>query len=473
MKSESSLPARHGQFKTRAARSFTPILLVTLLLAIATSPRAEDRLAEGRGERLSHQDKAGMISTFNINGPIDTDNPFFQDLGSNGRSCATCHQPEDAWSITPRHIRARFNAGGARDPLFRPNDGAVCPDADVSSPRAQRSAYALLLAKGLLRVGLPVPDDAEFSVLAIDDPYHCSTPLELSLYRRPLPSANLPFLSAVMWDGRENAPGRSILAALKIQAKNATLGHAQAQSAPTEEQLDQIVAFETRLFTAQSRDRNAGPLRARGGKGGPVALSTQTFFIGINDPLGGNPTGAPFDPRAFTLFARWGNVQGGDRQSRARRAIARGEAIFNTRPIQISGVAGLNDNLGIAVIPGTCTTCHDSPNVGNHSVVAPLNIGVSDASRRTPDLPLFTLRCKTTGAVIETSDPGRAMISGRCADIGKVKGPILRGLAARPPYFHNGSAASLRDVVEFYDERFKLVLSEREKSDLVAFLRAL
>jgi hypothetical protein len=74
---------------------------------------------------------------------------------------------------------------------------------------------------------------------------------------------------------------------------------------------------------------------------------------------------------------------------------------------------------GIAVLQGTCTTCHDSPNVGNHSVPLAINIGTADASRRTPDMPLYTLRNKATGATIQTTDPGRALISGKWADIGK------------------------------------------------------
>jgi len=65
------------------------------------------------------------------------------------------------------------------------------------------------------------------------------------------------------------------------------------------------------------------------------------------------------------------------------------------------------------------------------------------------------------------------MISGKCVDVGKVKGPILRGLAGRAPYFHNGAAASLNDVVEFYNQRFNLNLTEQQKSDLVAFLHTL
>ena len=57
--------------------------------------------------------------------------------------------------------------------------------------------------------------------------------------------------------------------------------------------------------------------------------------------------------------------------------------------------------------------------------------------------------------------------------MGRFKGPVLRGLSGRAPYFHNGSAATLRDVVDFYDLRFALHLSDGQKADLAAFLRAL
>jgi cytochrome c peroxidase len=58
-------------------------------------------------------------------------------------------------------------------------------------------------------------------------------------------------------------------------------------------------------------------------------------------------------------------------------------------------------------------------------------------------------------------------------DAGRFKRPILRGLAARPPYFHNGFADSLDGVVEFYDTRFAMQLNPRGKRDLVAILRSL
>ena len=131
---------------------------------------------------------------------------------------------------------------------------------------------------------------------------------------------------------------------------------------------------------------------------------------------------------------------------------------------------------------GFCGTCHDTPNVGNHSVAAPLNIGVANAGTDRPPgldisgLPVFALLCTQgplSGRTFVVTDPGRALISGRCEDIGKFKGPILRGLASRAPYFHNGSAATLADVVTFYDKRFEMHLSRRQRQDLVAFLRSL
>jgi cytochrome c peroxidase len=156
--------------------------------------------------------------------------------------------------------------------------------------------------------------------------------------------------------------------------------------------------------------------------------------------------------------------------------VARGQVIFNTRQFVIDNVAGLNapgDPVAGPIVTGTCTVCHDTPNAGNHSVAMPLNLGLTDAARRTPDLPLYTLRNKATQQTIETSDPGRALVTGKWRDIGKFKGPTLRALAARAPYFHNGSAATLEDAINFYDTRFHLQLSSRDKADLAAFLRAL
>ena len=132
---------------------------------------------------------------------------------------------------------------------------------------------------------------------------------------------------------------------------------------------------------------------------------------------------------------------------------------------------------GLSTVNGTCTTCHDTPNVGNHSVALAINIGVTDYPARggldISGLPVYTIKCNSTGATVQTTDPGRALVTGKCADVGKTKGPILRALPARAPYFHNGSAATLREAIEFYDQRFNLNMTDRQKADLVAFLQTL
>jgi cytochrome c peroxidase len=55
----------------------------------------------------------------------------------------------------------------------------------------------------------------------------------------------------------------------------------------------------------------------------------------------------------------------------------------------------------------------------------------------------------------------------------RIKGPILRGLAARAPYFHNGASANLQQVVNFYNLRFLMGLTDEQKADLIAFFNSL
>jgi hypothetical protein len=121
-------------------------------------------------------DPGGAIASFQPSGPtITAKNAFFQDLGSNGRTCFTCHQPQDGWTISAQHVRDRFHSD-SNDPLFRLVDGATCPSADVSTPPAKREAYSLLLAKGLIRIGLPMPSQGlRFQILDVKDPYGCNT----------------------------------------------------------------------------------------------------------------------------------------------------------------------------------------------------------------------------------------------------------------------------------------------------------
>ena len=443
---------------------------------------------------------SGFVATASLNNqPINLSGPFFQSLGTNGRSCSSCHVAAEGWSISAAEVKARFELTQGLDPIFRANDGSNCDhNIDTSTLAGRRSAYSLLLNKGLIRIALPLPANAEFSVVSVSNPYGCGDLATVSMYRRPLPSTNLRFLSTVMWDGRESstqtgtlkiAPGTNpedLRADLAHQSVDATTGHAQGTRVLTPEQQQAIVNFEMGLATAQIYDYGAGLLNANGASGGPLAIAAQTmpaFYVGINDPLGGNPRGVPFTAVIFNLFDAWmpqpslhghSDQGGGDAQLR-RASIARGQALFNSKPIQITEVAGLNDDLNQAVIPGTCGTCHDSPNIGNHSVSAPLNIGVADVNSplNVSYLPVITLRNNATHEIKITTDPGRAMITGLWKDIGRLKGPILRGLASRAPYFHNGSADSLGDAVDFYDKRFKIGFTAQEREDLIAFLSTL
>lgn len=457
-------------------------------------------------------DRAGVLGTLSTGGfRTGATDGFFSVLGTNGRSCGTCHVRENAWTFTPAHAQQL----ASDDPLFTPNDGSDCPPTSpAQGPNAARSSE--VLRYGLIRIQLGIPPGADFVLASASNPKRCAIPPgspgvggALFLFRRPLPSTNLIFESAIMLDGRETlqpiTTGPSfgsvdpLLFDLAHQANGATMGHAQGASiAGTPAQAD-ILAFETDLYTAQAvlAQPGLGPLAvlsANGANGGPGHLADEVapaFFIGVNDPLKPGFTNASFD-----VFAAWEPTSPRYRfLTPLQKAIGRGEAIFNGTTFVIHDVPGLNstpddplfnpaDPLAGQDIRGGCAVCHNNPNVGNHSTSLPINIGVTMAVPRNDDgspnrsldlsnLPVYGLRNAATGAIVEVTDPGRAMITGKWTDIGKTKGPMLRGLAGRAPYFHNGAAKDLRAVVDFYDERFAIGLTPDQVSDLVTFLSAL
>ena len=140
------------------------------------------------------------------------------------------------------------------------------------------------------------------------------------------------------------------------------------------------------------------------------------------------------DPRVFTLFGRGPPIA--RRNGRRLRAAKR----LSTRDNSSSRRPGLNggprDPVAGAYQDGTCTICHDTPNAGNHSVAMALNIGIAEPFAAHPrPAAVYPRRHRTTGEVVQTTDPGRAMVTGRWNDIGKFKGPVLRALAARARSF--------------------------------------
>jgi len=490
---------------------------LSLALAIVIFSLAADRPAQAASDGDSDAiqptfDRSGVLDSVSTNDfGTGSTNGFFANLGTNGRTCGTCHVEADAWTFTPQHAKSLATG----DPLFTPNDGSDCPPTSPSQgPNSALSSE--VLNYGLIRIELAIPSTANFALASVTNPKNCTIAPgspgvggQLFLFRRPLPSTNLIFDSAIMWDGRETLQPLTTQASfqslapllfnLADQANGATTGHAQGASiAGTPAQAD-IVAFETNLYTAQlllfqPRQGLLALLTADGAQGGPDYLQdtvAPAFFIGINDPLKPGFTNANFN-----LFAAWEptSPQYNSLQP-SEQAIGRGEAIFNNTTFVIHDVAGLNsapgdplynpkDPLAGQDINGGCAICHNNPNVGNHSTSLPINIGVTVAQPTNNDgspnnvldianLPVYTLRNSATGATVQVTDPGKAMLSGKWTDIGKTKGPMLRGLAGRAPYFHNGSAKDLKTVVDFYNARFQIGFTSQQESDLVAFLNAL
>lgn len=445
----------------------------------------------------------GILGSYQPGGEtITANNAFFQSLGTNGRSCATCHQPPGGMSFSVRNVRQRFVRTGGKDPIFAPVDGANCPnqvrESDTSSgvigtlkgkgTKSFADAHSLLLTKGLIRVLLPMPANAEFTLEVVSDPTTCNldaaynssndpttgvTTRIVSVFRRPGISANLDFKTTttssaadgnsgnLMWDGREPT--------LRSQAISATLGHAQATQPPTSEEIDQIVAFERGIFSAQLYDYKAADLTNAGATGGPVKLS-------VVAP--GQGTGIqPFDE-----YSTWSTAAGW--YSSARKSVARGQDVFNNRAFTIANVGGFNDLVGNN-FTGTCATCHNVKSAGSDlfpNSQRDIGIGGQGVAFGGPtparDLPIFRLKCLGGTALfnpltVTTNDPGKALITGKCADIGKKTIPSLRALAAHEPYFSDGSAATLLQLVEIYNKRFNIGLSAQDKTDLVNFLGAL
>ncbi|MFL6463505.1 MAG: hypothetical protein ACJ73N_03750, partial [Bryobacteraceae bacterium] len=467
----------------------------------------------------SYPDPSGSMGIHNNAGTTTTaNNAFFQSLGTNGRSCGTCHLPSNGMSVSAANIRQRFKDTKATDPIFAPFDGATCPDAvpesftkgspvggnkgkgnisDITNLSDPNNPFRLVVNKGLIRIPLPRPANAEFTLTVVNDVTKCQdkqvdvngtpTPM-ISFYRRPLMSSNLlfatnaaisftggPALAPVMWDGRETSSSPD--AALRQQAIDATFGHAQATPpGPTDAQVQQIMDFEKSVFSAQISDDDARSLTDLGALGGPKNLALR--------PLQANfvPPGVP--GQTFDEYTSWLNLSNNAEKKNQRASVARGQGIFNTLTFTVNGVAGFNELVGNNA-QTQCSVCHGIRNAGTDPIAVPFatrNLGISGdhpAAFARPDLPLFHVSCidgaPTTfnGKDFDIRDLGQGLITGKCADIGKFKVPQLRGLAGRAPYFHDGSADTLDDVVTFYDRRFSIGLTKDQTRDLVNFLKTL
>lgn len=490
--------------------------------AVAATP---DWIAPGADVTIPAYSEAGnafgLVGLLNAEGPVSTKgHPFFEPIGSNGRSCATCHQPSDGMSLSLTTIKQRWAQTGGKDPLFAAVDGRNCPSLPVSDP----ASHSLLLERGLFRIPLPWPPrdregaviEPEFDIEVVRDSTGCnlhpvyglhSAQPTISVYRRPRPLANTKYTTHQNMNGpfilpftqkNATATGRDETGALtsmnlmadarylslREQAAGAALNHLE-RTRLTEAQLDRIVAFERQVYAAQSYQVDAGsltepdgppafgPANLKRGKAGLLGNSTRNYVF---------PMGEAWKAPSPSLTAA---------RNEARASIRRGHDVFFYRTFWIKDSMHVN-TVGLGnPLKRTCATCHNMHMMGMDVANGWVDLGTTNLpwaveNRHDPwvekkaELPLFKVTCKANvpphpfyGRVIYTQDPGRALISGKCNDVGAIIMQQMRALSARAPYFVNGSAQTLMDVVTFYDRRYNIGFTEQERRDLVAFMSSL
>jgi hypothetical protein len=490
-----------------------------------TGPRAWWAPGEGTplADFATYPNDRGRVGVLNTSGTLDTKgHPFFDAIGSNGRACVTCHQPADGMALSVRTIRERWEETRGTDPLFAPVDGMNCPHL----PRGDARSHSLLLERGMLRVSLPWPParpdgtriDPEFTIEVVRDPSGCNTHETyglasanpaISVFRRPRPVANTKYTThqnfgvgafiakSGLPTATDPATGRptsmNLMAdarvpTLPLQAQDAAKQHLQAREPLTPSQLARIVDFESQIFVAQVSTTAAGSLIEGDG---PPAFGPRNLAAGDAGVLGNNTT-----RYVFPIGSAWARLprtasEPENARNAARESIARGHDVFMFRTFWIRDSMHLN-TVGLGnPTKRTCATCHGMHMTGMDTANGWMDIGTTNLpwasevplnpwNEAKPQMPLFRITCKPgvkphpfLGRIIYTQDPGRALISGRCHDVGTIVMQQFRGLAARAPYFSNGSAATLRELVDFYDRRYNIGYSEQEKQDLVNFLGAL
>ena len=478
----------------------------------------------------TYKNELGTLAILNADGPVDTKNhPFFRAATSNGRACVTCHQPSSGMSISASKAQERWDATNGSDPLFAAFDGSNCPNL----PQADKSSHSLLLDRGLFRIPMPWPPrdldgkaiKPEFSIEVISDPTGCNTSKKyglesanptVSVYRRPRIVANLKYVESEkplgLWQVRsgellpvdkENgnrlagnlmSDGRE--ATLRSQMVSAMTGHLETHDVPSKADREMIRQFEMQIYAAQVSSNVGGSLQEGGAHLGPSALlEGKTGLLGAFPHRTTFPEIDGWRTQRTSAAITWPPVmkppvppasrEGESSESPAQReyrdSVARGFDLFLYRQFLIRNVGSLNQLLGNPV-KQSCANCHNMQRTGQDNAPGYLGLGTNTYPYATPapDLPLFKVTCRKDspphpylGREIYTSDPGRALFTGRCADVGAATAQQMRALAARAPYFSGGSAKTLREVIEFYDRRFNIGYTERDVQDLVNFLGAL
>ncbi len=489
------------------------LLAAGALAASATyaneSGEADFWWSPGSGEtfpaQLDYPNDLGTLRLVLDGGPMETaGHPFFEPLGPNGRACITCHQPRDGMSLTPATARAQWDATGGQDPLFAAYDGSNCP----TMPQGERDSHSLLLDYGLFRIQRAWPPvdlhtgeqvEPDFEIEVVRDPWGCNTGEHygldaenpsISVYRRPRPVANLRYVmtSTFNMDPKtgmpylndpetgEPIPGNLMADArtgtLRWQMRDAARSHLEMLDELTEDQLQRIEEFERRIYVSQQTMHTGGNLAAAGAQGGPEPMVH--FEAGLLGTLG-KPLWSEFDAW------REPDPNATPEELEFRASVVRGVDLFLHDTFLLTDTAGINHRLGFgSPYRVACVTCHNMEHMGLDAGAGQIAIGTNNSpfANQNPHLPLFRIRCTgrphiDLGREFLTTDPGYALTTGRCQDVGKITAQTMRGMASRAPFFANGSAEDIGAVVDFYDRRYDIGYTEQERQDMINLLSAL
>jgi cytochrome c peroxidase len=161
---------------------------------------------------------------------------FHETFGGNGRTCATCHDPGNEFTVSPELVQKRYQQDPG-NPLFRP----------IDSDDGRGNSYATLLDHALFKVTIPLHPN----VTLVDSPGQRS----ITVWRGVPSIANVALTAPYLQDGR--AP------TLPEQALGAIKGHMQPTRKPTSRELDALQTFQEEFFyplrLRAVRDRSEGP----------------------------------------------------------------------------------------------------------------------------------------------------------------------------------------------------------------------
>jgi len=266
---------------------------------------------------------------------------------------------------------------------------------------------------------------------------------------------------------------------LEDQARDALKSHLQYVGEPSDALIKKIVEFEKQIYAAQRFDATGNDLGTNDAQGGPVNLSKAEAGVLNSDsrlPMWDEYEAWLQDLLVFeqgktpASFAQLSQTQ-----KDFRLSVARGLRFFRQRTFLVQDNAGITDMGFGNPVRNDCNFCHNMTRTGMDVAPGQVDLGTTNEpfADPAPHLPLFKLTCKSgfpphahLGPVVFTSDPGLALTTGRCKDIGKITIQSIRGLPGREPYFSNGSAKDIEGIVDYYDRRYRMNLTDQERQDL-------